>query len=144
MWDKYASAATGKPFTVRDEDFYVQVPSTYEQEPDDDIDLSALADRDGDGNHSNIPELLQQTEEDTHGKRSVYELHVRSIPMSRIISQIIASLYRPKPAMDRANNNSNHVDMDIITKLYTGLDAWRKAGLEQAISSLSVYHGIVL
>ena len=144
MWDKYASAATGKPFTVRDEDFYVQVPSIYEQEPDDDIDLSALANRDGDGNPGNTPELLQQTEEDTHGKRSVYEIHVRSLPMSRIISQILVSLYRPGPAMNGPDNNSNHVDTDIITKLYTGLGAWRKAGLGQAISSLSVYRGIVL
>ncbi|KAI7855487.1 fungal-specific transcription factor domain-containing protein [Circinella umbellata] len=139
MWDKYASAATGKPFTVRDEDFYVQVPSTYEQEPDDGINLNSLANRDNDGDNYNIPKLLQQTEEDIRKKRSVYELHVQSIPMSQMISQILVSLYLPKLAIYGDNNNSNHVDVDIVMKLNTKLDAWRKAGLEQATTSPSLY-----
>ncbi|KAI9252365.1 fungal-specific transcription factor domain-containing protein [Phascolomyces articulosus] len=127
MWDKYSAAATGKPYTVRDEDFYVKVPLIYEQEQQDSISINELLNEE-----SSVPRLLKQAEEDIQKQRSVFYLHVNSvIPMSKMIGQILASLYTPKPGIDMGESIDSGVDVDLVANLDARLLQWRQAALDQ-------------
>ncbi|KAI9269188.1 fungal-specific transcription factor domain-containing protein [Phascolomyces articulosus] len=134
MWDKFSAMATGKPFAIRDEDFNVQMPSIYEQQPDDNIAINDLL---SDG--CIIPMLLEQTEIDICEKRPVYRPQTQIIPMSRLVSRILTSLYIPKNIYE-----AGVVDVNMILNIDMSLYAWRKAGLEQPAKDYIFHNGMVL
>ncbi|KAI9252414.1 fungal-specific transcription factor domain-containing protein [Phascolomyces articulosus] len=133
MWDKFSAAAAWKPFTIRDEDFSVQIPSDYEQEPEDGITMDQLS-----NDQSPLPKLLKQTEEDIHEKKPVYYIHVQSVPMSRMIGRILTSLHLTK-AVDESGVS---IDIDMITHLDTALIAWRQVGYEKPYDSYVLHNEI--
>ncbi|KAG2225979.1 hypothetical protein INT45_002445 [Circinella minor] len=123
IWDKLSAAATGKPFTIRNEYFNVQVPSIYEEEPDDkSISINELSRN----KESDIPTLLKQTEKDILEKRPIYTPHVQMIPMAQWICRILLSLYIPQ---DNGYNDNTDDISNVITNLDVGLVTWKETAL---------------
>ena len=124
--DKFSAAATGKPFTIRDEDFNVQVPSIYEQEPDDkSISINELSSNNG----YIVPTLLKQTEKDILEQRPIYTLHIQIIIMAKWIGHILVSLYIPRNNEYDYNTDDILIDPNMIANIYVGLNAWKEATL---------------
>ena len=130
IWDKLSAAATGKPFTIRDEDFNVQTPSIYEQEPDDkSISVNELSSKNG----YVVPMLLKQTEKDILEQRPIYSPHIQVITMAQWIGHILVSLYIHRSDGYDYNTDDILADPNMIANINAGLNAWK----EVTLSSLS-------
>ncbi|KAI9246472.1 fungal-specific transcription factor domain-containing protein [Phascolomyces articulosus] len=84
--DKFFSAACGKPFVIRDDDFNVELPLLYEIEPDNGF----IANRP-------LPRLLEQSERDIREARPIYNEIAQLYSMARTICRILMTFYVPNP-----------------------------------------------
>ncbi|KAI7858755.1 fungal-specific transcription factor domain-containing protein [Circinella umbellata] len=106
--DKISAASSGRPYTVKDEDFDVELPLPYEAQPEDDpvIDTCLKA---------HFPKILQDTDAEIREKRPIYSGFLDIIPLARMIGYVLSSFYTGKPASSRID----------VTDLDTRLMTWQ-------------------
>ncbi|KAI9272983.1 fungal-specific transcription factor domain-containing protein [Phascolomyces articulosus] len=106
--DKISAASTGRPFTLKDEEFDVPLPLPYEVDPTDPHSVEACA------NGQPIPKLLQDVERDIREKRPIYSGNFESLRLGQMIGYVLSSFYNPKMTA------SPRIDIeDLDTRLMT-------------------------
>ena len=100
--DKFFSATCGKPFTIRDDDFNVELPLIHEIEPDNGLILKSIT-------KGRLPKLLEQAERVIYEKSPVYSPLLELISVAHAIRSILASFYMPKII--------TNMDIDVDTPL---------------------------
>lgn len=100
--DKFFSATCGKPFTIRDDDFKVELPLIHEIEPDNGFTLKLITD-------GRLPKLLEQAERVLYEKSPVYSDLLELISVAHTIRSILATFYMPKVI--------SNADIDVDTPL---------------------------
>lgn len=100
------SAALGRPLTIVDGDFDVEIPSPYEIGSSYDGNT-----RDVDEDEP-VPELLLQAERDLQEKRPIYGVFSYYIPCSRMFGRVLGELYSTSvPSIEVAKKLSDEVDI---------------------------------
>ncbi|KAG2218746.1 hypothetical protein INT45_003064 [Circinella minor] len=125
--DKFFSATCGKPFTIRDDDFNVELPLIHEVEPDNGFILKSIT-------KGRLPKLLEQAERVIYEKSPVYSALLELISVAHAIRSILVSFYMPKiisntdidvdtPLMEwqaRIDANVSSRDIELYRLLYSG------------------------
>ncbi|KAI8145963.1 hypothetical protein BJV82DRAFT_602896 [Fennellomyces sp. T-0311] len=87
--DKTIAAAFDKPFTIKDDEFDVALPSVYETPLEDGGFMLEES--------NTIPLLLRQTEAAIREQQPVYTSFLRMISLAQMFGQVITSLYSTNP-----------------------------------------------
>ena len=106
--DKISAASSGRPYTVKDEDFDVELPLPYEPQPEDDPVIDAYL-------KGQFPKILQDADTEIREKRPIYSEFLEIIPLARMIGYVLSSFYTGKPTSSRID----------VTDLDTRLITWQ-------------------
>ncbi|KAJ8654272.1 hypothetical protein O0I10_010094 [Lichtheimia ornata] len=104
--DREMSASLGRPLTILDGDFDVEMPSPYEIGSSYDRDT-----RDVDDDEP-VPKILLEAERDLQEKRPIYGIFSYYIPCSRMFGRVLGELYSTNvPSIEVAKKLSDEVDV---------------------------------
>ncbi|CAO3577550.1 unnamed protein product [Absidia cylindrospora] len=119
--DKWASASTGKPQTIFDEDCDQDYPS--ESGPWEEV-MDVTSDGMGDGQQLRFPSLDQSIARNVKaGKVPLYQLFVQIAKLSEILGRILQDIYSPQAKKHSAIYGSDI----IVADLDKALSDWRAA-----------------
>ncbi|KAG2220752.1 hypothetical protein INT45_012245 [Circinella minor] len=132
--DKFFSATCGKPFTIRDDDFNVELPLVYDIEPDNIFKLNTFT-------NGQLPVLLERAQKNINEKQPIYSDFLDIIFVSRLVGRILTLFYMPKTITNIGVNMGFEVDSSLIewqTKREANVSSNNKA-IDQLL-----YSGILL
>ena len=105
--DKFFSATCGKPFTIRDDDFNVELPLVYDIEPDNVFNLNTFT-------NGPLPVLLKRAQKNINEKQPIYSDFLDIIFVSRLVGRILTLFYMPKGITGIGVNMEFEVDSLLI------------------------------
>ncbi|CDH59039.1 hypothetical protein RO3G_15986 [Lichtheimia corymbifera JMRC:FSU:9682] len=113
--DREISAELGRPLTILEDDYDVELPSPYETPCS-----YGSHTRDVDENEP-IPSLLLEAYEDLRERRPIYSLFICYMPLSRILGQILGYFYSAKVQPSERNDK-----IDVAKRLSHEMDEWAR------------------
>ncbi|KAI8089619.1 fungal-specific transcription factor domain-containing protein [Halteromyces radiatus] len=87
MMDRWVAAELGRPVTIIDQDFDVELPSFYEVESCHPKDLSE---------RPFVPEIIMQTARDIRKKTPLYDHFNHAVRLGQIYGQVLSGLHSPR------------------------------------------------
>ncbi|KAI7879302.1 hypothetical protein K492DRAFT_208357 [Lichtheimia hyalospora FSU 10163] len=113
--DREISAELGRPLTILEDDYDVELPSPYETPCS-----YGSHTRDVDENEP-IPSLLLEAYEDLREQRPTYSLFICYMPLSRTLGQILGYFYSAKVQPSERNDK-----IDVAKRLSNEMDEWAR------------------
>ena len=143
--DRMASAVSGKPFMIKDDEFNVGLPTAFEIEPDEATKLfihyRIQSQNQQHNNNNNYepshdrPKLLKEVETNIQEKKPVYKAFLRIIPLSKTMGQVLATLYHVVVPRDIVGCSGSSLSTNTLTYVISNLDdaliKWQSRSVEE-------------
>ncbi|KAI9246488.1 fungal-specific transcription factor domain-containing protein [Phascolomyces articulosus] len=105
--DRLSAAARGKQFMIKEEDLInVEIPSPYELEAESIYMINVHR-------MDPIPKILKETETDIRDNIPIYAGFIQMISLSRMVGDVLLSLYLPRGSQLSDPSSINNLDMAI-------------------------------